>query len=80
MRRDYFLKDPSRIELMLDIHDRILRAIVERDAERATRELEIHYDIQIEQIYGLNEGSHPAENGKPEEILADKGGDHRQGG
>jgi GntR family transcriptional repressor for pyruvate dehydrogenase complex len=74
MRRDYFLKDPSRIELMLDIHDRILRAIVERNVEKATRELEIHYDIQIEQIYGLIEGGHPAENGKPEEILADKGG------
>jgi DNA-binding FadR family transcriptional regulator len=55
MRRDYFLKDPSRIKLMLDIHDRILKAIVERDTVRATRELEIHYDIQIEQIYNQND-------------------------
>jgi len=26
MRRNYFLKDPSRIELMLDVHDRIVKA------------------------------------------------------
>jgi GntR family transcriptional repressor for pyruvate dehydrogenase complex len=55
MRRDYFLKDPSRIELMLDIHDRIMRAIIDRDRERATRELEAHYDMQIEQIYGQSD-------------------------
>jgi GntR family transcriptional repressor for pyruvate dehydrogenase complex len=55
MRRDYFLKDPSRIELMLEIHDRIMRAITDRDMDRAIRELEIHYDMQIEQIYGQGE-------------------------
>ena len=55
MRRDYFLKDISRIELMLDIHDRITKAIIARDMDRATHELEIHYDMQIDQIYGQNE-------------------------
>lgn len=63
MRRDYFLRDPSRIELMIDIHDRIMRAIADRDMERATHELEIHYDLQIEQIYGQgdeNNHEHPA--------------------
>ena len=55
MRRNYFLKDPSRIELMLDIHDRIMQAICARDVDRAVRELEIHYDVQIEQIYGQND-------------------------
>ena len=55
MRRDYFLKDLSRMELMLDIHDRITKAIIARDMDRAIRELEIHYDMQIEQIYGQNE-------------------------
>jgi DNA-binding FadR family transcriptional regulator len=64
MRRDYFLKDSSRMDLMLHIHDRITRAIVGRDKERAIRELETHYDLQIEQIYGQNdEGSQePANN------------------
>ncbi|MHB8769915.1 MAG: FadR/GntR family transcriptional regulator [Syntrophales bacterium] len=55
MRRNYFLKDPSRIELMLDVHDRIVQAICARDADRAVRELETHYDIQIEQIYDQND-------------------------
>jgi GntR family transcriptional regulator, transcriptional repressor for pyruvate dehydrogenase complex len=55
MRRNYFIKDPSRIELMLDIHDRIVQAIYARDADRAIRELENHYDMQIEQIYEQND-------------------------
>jgi GntR family transcriptional regulator, transcriptional repressor for pyruvate dehydrogenase complex len=65
MRRNYFLKDSSRIELMLDIHDRIMQAIVARDADRTVRELEMHYDVQIEQIYGQNEeNTHEQSNGK----------------
>ena len=55
MRREYFSKDIKRIDLMLDIHSRILAAIIDRDPDRAARELEIHYDIQIEQIYEQNE-------------------------
>jgi DNA-binding GntR family transcriptional regulator len=43
--------------LMLDIHDRITKAIIARDMDRAVHELEIHYDLQIEQIYGQNEES-----------------------
>jgi GntR family transcriptional repressor for pyruvate dehydrogenase complex len=64
MRREYFNKDPKRIDLMLQIHDRILKAIVQRDADRATRELEIHYDIQIEQIYEQTESSNGDRNGQ----------------
>jgi GntR family transcriptional repressor for pyruvate dehydrogenase complex len=55
MRRDYFLKDLSRMELMLDIHDRITKAIIARDMDGAIHELEIHYDLQIEQLYGQND-------------------------
>ena len=55
MRRNYFLKDHSRIELMLDIHDRIVQAICSRDADRAMHELETHYDMQIDQIYEQND-------------------------
>ena len=57
MRREYFNDDPSRIELMLDIHDRIVKAIFRRDREEATQAIENHYDIQIEQIYGQSEGN-----------------------
>lgn len=56
MRREYFIKDPSRIELMLDIHDRIVQALLKRDTEAAVREIEFHYDIQIEQIYSQSDG------------------------
>lgn len=74
MRREYFLKDPSRIELMLDIHDRILKAIVARDAGKATRELEIHYDIQIEQLYNQNDDNDQEHQAKSKLIAEAKGG------
>ncbi len=63
MRREYFLKDPARIEQMLDLHDRIVQAIIRRDAQAATRELEYHFDLQIEQIYEQNEESGPEKPG-----------------
>ena len=75
MRREYFRNDPSRIELMLDIHDRIVKAITERNTEKATRELEIHYDIQIEQIYNQNDENSHEHQAKPTLIADDKGGD-----
>ncbi|MCE5283116.1 MAG: FadR family transcriptional regulator [Deltaproteobacteria bacterium] len=55
MRRQHFLEDPARIEQMLDIHDRIVQAITRRDAPAAIRELEHHFDLQIEQIYEKSE-------------------------
>jgi GntR family transcriptional repressor for pyruvate dehydrogenase complex len=75
MRREYFRNDPSRIELMLNIHDRIVKAITERNPEKATHELEHHFDIQIEQIYHQNDENghdHPV---KPTPIAEAKGGD-----
>lgn len=51
LRREYFRNDPSRFAQMLDIHDRIVMAICNRDAMTAVRELEYHFDIQIEQLY-----------------------------
>jgi GntR family transcriptional regulator, transcriptional repressor for pyruvate dehydrogenase complex len=57
MRREYFRNDPSRIELMLDIHDRIVKAIFQRNMEEVIHAIEVHYDIQIEQIYGQIEGN-----------------------
>jgi DNA-binding GntR family transcriptional regulator len=40
---------------MLEIHDRIMQAICARDVDKAIRELEIHYDMQIEQLYEQND-------------------------
>lgn len=74
MRREYFLKDLSRIELMLDIHDRIVQAITRRDTAAAVRELEIHFDLQLEQVYEQNEeNDHDQPNGGP-----NRGPDHPQ--
>jgi GntR family transcriptional regulator, transcriptional repressor for pyruvate dehydrogenase complex len=64
MRREYFHSDASRIELMLDIHDRIVKAIFQRDQEEAMHAVEIHYDIQLDQIYGQAEvNNHDSGNG-----------------
>jgi GntR family transcriptional regulator, transcriptional repressor for pyruvate dehydrogenase complex len=75
MRREYFHSDPSRIELMLDIHDRIVKAIFQRDREETMHVVEIHYDIQIEQLYNRNEENHNDSNGKPSHNEEGKGGD-----
>lgn len=71
MRREYFHSDPSRIELMLDIHDRIVKAIFQRDIEEAIHAIEVHYDIQIDQIYGQTEG-----NGQSPAVTAKTGQDN----
>ena len=75
MRREYFLKDLSRIEQMLDIHDRIVKAIFKRDRDEAVHAVEIHYDIQIEQVYNQNDENHADSNGKPNGNEQGKGGD-----
>jgi GntR family transcriptional repressor for pyruvate dehydrogenase complex len=56
MRRLYYEKDPSRIEQMLDIHDRIVKAIQNRDSVEAIMALEADFDVVIEQLYSLENG------------------------
>lgn len=76
MRRDYFLTDNSRIEQMLDIHERILEALCARDADRAIREIEYHYEMQIDQIYNQNdEGNHDYSIHSQDRISKGKGGE-----
>lgn len=72
MRREYFRKDLSRIEQMLDIHDRIVKAIFKRDRKEAVQAVEIHYDIQIDQIYNQNDENHADSNGKQTEKSKEK--------
>jgi GntR family transcriptional repressor for pyruvate dehydrogenase complex len=64
MRREYFRTDPSRVELMLNVHDRIVKALFKRDRQEATEAIEVHYDIQIDQIYGQGEGNGQATSEK----------------
>jgi len=56
MRRLYYEKDPSRIEQMLNIHDRIVKAVQNRNSVEAILALEADFDIVIEQLYNLNNG------------------------
>jgi DNA-binding GntR family transcriptional regulator len=60
---------------MLAIHDRIFKAITERNAEKAIRELEHHFDIQIEHLYNQNDENSHEHQVKPTLIAEDKGGD-----
>lgn len=53
MRRLYYENDPSRIEQMLDIHDRIVKAIQTRNSHEAILALEADFDTVIEQLYNM---------------------------
>jgi GntR family transcriptional repressor for pyruvate dehydrogenase complex len=55
IRREFFRNSPGQFPQMLDIHDRIVKAIAVRDADLAAREMEYHFDIQLEQIYNRGE-------------------------
>lgn len=54
MRRLYYEKDPTRIDQMLDIHDRIVNAIQQRNSHEAILALEADFDTVIEQLYNMN--------------------------
>jgi GntR family transcriptional repressor for pyruvate dehydrogenase complex len=56
MRRLYYEKDPSRIEQMLAVHDRIVKAIQNRNSVEAILALEADFDVVIEQLYSLDNG------------------------
>jgi len=58
-----------------DLHDRIVKAIMERNTEKAIRELEHHFDIQFEQIYIQNDENSHEHQVKPTLIAEDKRGD-----
>jgi len=51
MRVDFYRKDPGRIHEMLDIHEAILRAFLNRDSNAITTAMEHHFDLQIRQLY-----------------------------
>jgi GntR family transcriptional repressor for pyruvate dehydrogenase complex len=55
MRRTYYAADDRRIMEMLDVHDRIVAAIVDRDTEQAILAIEAHFDILIQRTYNLSD-------------------------
>jgi DNA-binding GntR family transcriptional regulator len=56
MRRTYYAGDADRIMEMLDVHDRIVKAIQTRQTERAIEAIEAHFDILIQRTYNLKGG------------------------
>lgn len=54
MRRLYYESDHRRIDQMLEIHDRIVRAIQQRNSHEAILALEADFDTVIEQLYTMN--------------------------
>jgi GntR family transcriptional repressor for pyruvate dehydrogenase complex len=55
MRRTYYAGDPSRLKEMLDVHDRIVKAIQMRRTEQAIEAIEEHFDILIRRTYHLTD-------------------------
>lgn len=55
MRRTYYIADDRRIKEMLDVHDRIIKAIMRRETEQAILAIEAHFDILIQRTYNLND-------------------------
>lgn len=51
MRVNFYRKDPHRIHEMLAVHEAILQAFLARDVEALTRAVELHFDMQIHQLY-----------------------------
>ena len=51
MRQQFYQQDINRLEPMIQLHDDIVKAIENRDSEKAIALIEKHYDIQIEQHY-----------------------------
>lgn len=52
MRVDYYRRDPARIKEMLAVHEAILQALINRDLQAITEAVELHFDLQIQQLYG----------------------------
>jgi len=55
MRRTYYASDANRIKEMLDVHDRIVKAIQARETGPAIEAIEAHFDILIQRTYNLSD-------------------------
>ena len=53
MRRTYYAGDDRRIKEMLDVHDRIVTALIRPETEPAILAIEAHFDILIQRTYNL---------------------------
>lgn len=54
MRQLYLEKHPDQMERSIDIHDRLVRAIRERNSYMAIKVVEEHFNLLIGQLYNMN--------------------------
>ncbi len=57
MRVNFYRREPQRIPEMLSVHESILEAFLRRDLQAITAAVELHFDLQIRQLY--EEGNPP---------------------
>ena len=55
MRKAYYEAEPSRIDEMLEVHNNIVKAIIDRDVERAVQAIEADFDHVLKQLYSFSE-------------------------
>jgi len=55
MRKAYYEANPNHIDEMLEVHDNIVKAIIDRDVEKAVQALEADFDHVLKQLYSVNE-------------------------
>jgi GntR family transcriptional repressor for pyruvate dehydrogenase complex len=53
MRRAFHDEDPERTKKLLEMHNDLVKAIMERDSAKATLLLEEHFDMLLNEIYDL---------------------------
>lgn len=54
MRELYLEKNPAQVEQTLNIHNRLIKAVQERDSYAAILVVEEHFNLLIEQLYNQN--------------------------
>jgi len=55
MRKAYYERNPSHIDEMLDVHNAIVNAIIDRDVEKAVQAIEADFDHVLKQLYSFSE-------------------------
>lgn len=57
IRRKFYEEESSRIEEVLEVHNKIVEAIEKRNTEKAIAALEQHFDMLIKQVYRTTNGN-----------------------
>ena len=55
MRKAYYETNPTHIDEMLDVHNDIVKAIIDRDVQEAVQAIEADFDHVLKQLYSFSE-------------------------